>query len=159
MFLRRTTSWADVAKRTSVMSLLSCSLIVSGAAQAAPQGGAHAGTKTAAKTAAKPAAKKAAANGIITNGKPKVIDIGAVWCVPCKKLAPIFEKLKTTYAGKADFQSLDVDKPNGKTMADKFGVDSVPAILIFSTNGKLAYQHSGLLKEEELTAEINKVVH
>lgn len=55
-------------------------------------------------------AKKALAGGLAAElqGKPVVVDIYASWCPACKNVAPTLAKLKTEYAGKANFVVLDV---------------------------------------------------
>jgi len=63
-----------------------------------------------------------------------VVDFWAVWCMPCKVIAPHIEDLAKKYAGKAVFAKLDADA-NPKKMHE-FQVMGVPTLLFFK-NGKL----------------------
>ena len=97
-----------------------------------------------------------ATSHVHAGGKPQVIDFSAVWCVPCKKMSPMFHKLESDYAGKAEFQSVDFDKDT--KLVAKYGVTSVPTIIIINSAGKIAYKHTGLIEEKTMTAELDKVV-
>jgi thioredoxin 1 len=154
-----------VLKRCALLSSVAAMCLISNGiaiaqAQSVPAGASphkSTGEKTAgkgAKATAKPAATDKA-----PGGKPKVVDLGAVWCVPCKKFAPIFEKAKTTYGEKVDFQSLDFDKPDGQAFVHKYDITAVPAIVIFDGAGKILYKHTGELDEATFDAQVAKVAH
>ena len=65
---------------------------------------------------------------------PVLIDFWAVWCGPCKMVAPIVEELAKDYDGRAKIGKLDVD--NNQQTAIKFGIRSIPTLLIFK-NGQV----------------------
>lgn len=71
---------------------------------------------------------------VTKSDKPVLIDFWAAWCGPCRMIAPIVEELAQEYDGKIKIGKLDVDE-NQQT-AIKFGVRSIPTILIFK-NGTL----------------------
>ncbi len=58
-----------------------------------------------------------------------LVDFWAVWCGPCRIIAPLLEQLSREYAGKVQFAKLDVDA-NQQT-AFKFSIRSIPSILFF----------------------------
>jgi thiol-disulfide isomerase/thioredoxin len=105
---------------------------------------------TAAKKSSKPTATKAS--------KPTVYDFGASWCVPCKKFAPTFAKVKAQFGSKADFQSIDGETPEGEKFAVKYGVAAFPTVVITDAHGKVVFKKNGLMDEKMLTDEVTKAV-
>lgn len=78
---------------------------------------------------------------------PVLVDFTATWCGPCKMLAPIVEKLADEFPGKVKVGKVDVDQaPN---VAARYGIRSVPTVMVFQ-NGEKKSQHIGLAKREKL---------
>ncbi|HSN98943.1 MAG TPA: thioredoxin domain-containing protein, partial [Candidatus Nanopelagicales bacterium] len=71
------------------------------------------------------------------------------WCGPCKQLAPIVEKIANDYQGKIKVGKLDID--DAPAITAKYGVRSVPTILVFKGGAKAA-QHVGLTTKDKLVA-------
>lgn len=63
-----------------------------------------------------------------------IVDFFATWCEPCKMLAPIFEELGTEMEGKAKFLKVDVDQ--SKDIASKYGVSTIPTLLLIKDGEK-----------------------
>lgn len=108
-------------------------------------------TKSAAKPAEKPATKAAAPAKTAGSGLPQVIDFGAQWCVPCKKFAPVFDKVAANYKGKVDFIHCDIESKEGKPLVTKYKVgDIVPVIMFVDAKGKMKERFDKVISEEDL---------
>ena len=84
---------------------------------------------------------------VLQSNEPVLIDFWAVWCGPCRMIAPIVEEMSGEYAGKAKIAKLDVDaNPN---VAMKYGIRSIPMILIFK-DGKVVEQIVGAVPKQKL---------
>ncbi len=66
---------------------------------------------------------------VLKSEVPVVIDFWAIWCGPCKLIAPIMDELSEQYGERAKIGKLDVDV-NQQT-AIKYGVRSIPTVLFF----------------------------
>ena len=60
---------------------------------------------------------------------PVLVDFWAVWCGPCKMVAPTIDQLASEYSGKAKVGKLNVDQ--ARSIAMKYGVMSIPTVLLF----------------------------
>lgn len=106
----------------------------------------------AAATAGAAAASPATGNATpVANAKlPKLLDLGATKCIPCKMMAPILEGLKTEYAGRMNVEFIDVweNKDAGK----QYGVEMIPTQIFFDSNGKELFRHVGFFGKEDILA-------
>lgn len=88
---------------------------------------------------------------VVNSDIPAVVDFGATWCGPCKKLHPVMAELAEELADKVKIVEVDVgDSPNTAT---KYAVVSVPQVLIFK-NGEVAERIVGVLPKPKLKAKI-----
>jgi thioredoxin 1 len=78
---------------------------------------------------------------------PFLLDFSAVWCGPCKALAPVVERLADEYKGKVRVGKLDID--DSPVVASKFGIRGVPTVLVFK-DGKESGRHVGVTNKETL---------
>ncbi|MBS4058067.1 MAG: redoxin domain-containing protein [Bacteroidales bacterium] len=76
---------------------------------------------------------------------PAIIDFYADWCAPCKRIAPIMEKLAKTYEGRIRIYKINVD--NERKLASVFKVQSIPAVLFTPLKGQPMMQ-AGALTED-----------
>lgn len=87
--------------------------------------------------------------------RPALVDFNAVWCGPCKRLAPLLAQLAEKYKGKVDFYSVDVDK--NKQLARTYGIQSVPMMLLIPMSGQPA-SITGLIPIEKIDEAIGSVL-
>ena len=82
-----------------------------------------------------------------------VVDFWAEWCMPCKILGPVLEKLAKESNGKFILAKASVDTT--KIKANEYGVMSIPNVKLFK-NGKVADEFIGALPEEQVKAWLDK---
>ena len=92
---------------------------------------------------------------------PKLLDLGATKCIPCKAMAPILEQMKKDYAGRLAVEFIDVwENPNA---AKQYKIDLIPTQIFYSDSGKELFRHVGfygrndiLVKWKELGVDLNR---
>lgn len=84
---------------------------------------------------------------VLKSDVPVLVDFTATWCGPCKALAPIVDKVADEYQGKVKVGKVDIDDAPG--IATKYGIRSVPTVLIFK-NGEKTAQNVGLTTRDKL---------
>ena len=92
-------------------------------------------------------------NSIIQSDKPVLIDFFAEWCCPCKTMAPILKEVKDKVGDSAQIIKIDVDK--NPQLSAKFGIRSVPTLMIFKS-GKEMWKQSGVFPSNQLVNLINQ---
>jgi len=90
---------------------------------------------------------------LLTYEGPVIIDFTASWCGPCRKIAPFMEQLAEEYEGRVKVVKLDIDQ--NKINAKKFGIKSIPAVLIFK-GGELVENLVGVAPYETFSTAIDK---
>jgi thioredoxin 1 len=88
-------------------------------------------------------------------GTVTMLDLGADKCIPCKMMAPIMEKLKKDYNGKADIIFIDVWKDTKQ--AERFKISSIPTQIFYDKDGKEVSRHVGFLKEETIVEKLKSL--
>ncbi len=81
---------------------------------------------------------------------PRLVDLGAGKCIPCKMMAPILEQLKKEYAGKLAVEFIDVwEKPEA---SEKYNINVIPTQIFYGADGKELWRHEGFLGKEDILA-------
>ncbi len=79
---------------------------------------------------------------------PRLVDLGADKCIPCKMMAPILEELKTKYNGKLQVDFIDVWKNPGE--APKYKISIIPTQIFYDASGKELFRHEGFFAKEDI---------
>jgi len=81
---------------------------------------------------------------------PRLVDLGAGKCIPCKMMAPILEELKKTYAGRLDVLFVDVwENPDA---GKKYGINVIPTQIFYDAAGKELFRHEGFFGKDDILA-------
>ena len=92
---------------------------------------------------------------VLRSEQPVLVDFWAVWCGPCKAIAPIVDSVATTYAGKLKVAKVNVDE-NSATPS-RFGIRGIPALLFFK-GGKVADQVVGYVPQDVIEEKVKKLL-
>ena len=84
---------------------------------------------------------------VIESEVPVLVDFWAPWCGPCKALAPTLDEISKDNEGKIKIVKINVD--DNKEIAVKFGIQSIPTMLIF-IKGELKEQIVGSLPKNQI---------
>lgn len=81
---------------------------------------------------------------------PRLIDLGAGKCIPCKAMAPILEQLRVDYAGRLEVRFIDVwQKPEE---AQPYGIQMIPTQIFYGADGRELARHEGFISCEDILA-------
>lgn len=93
--------------------------------------------------------KNADTNAVVkAQALPRLLDLGAGKCVPCKAMAPILDEMKETFSGQLDVEFIDVWENEG--ISEKYGIRMIPTQIFYDAEGKELYRHEGFYAREEM---------
>jgi thioredoxin 1 len=105
---------------------------------------------TAATNAAPPAVATTNAAPMATNALPRLVDLGAGKCIPCKLMAPILDELKSNYVGRLEVQFIDVWK--NPEAGKPYQIKVIPTQIFLGADGKEKFRHEGFYSREDILA-------
>jgi thioredoxin 1 len=92
---------------------------------------------------------------VLQSDQPVLVDFWAVWCGPCKAIAPIVDSVAASYAGRLKVIKVNVDE-NGATPS-RYGIRGIPALLFFK-GGKVADQVVGYVPQDVIDEKIQRLL-
>jgi len=84
---------------------------------------------------------------VLNSDTPVLVDFWAVWCGPCRMVAPVVEEIAKEYNGKLKVGKVDVD--NNPEVSMKFGIRSIPTLMVFK-GGQVVEQIIGAMPKRNL---------
>ncbi|MBI4833991.1 MAG: thioredoxin family protein [Planctomycetes bacterium] len=86
---------------------------------------------------------------------PRLVDLGSVKCIPCKKMAPILEQLKDDFKDRVSVEFIDVNE-NPDT-SRSYGIRLIPTQVFYDAGGKEVFRHEGFFSREEILEQFKKM--
>ena len=83
-----------------------------------------------------------------TSGIPRLVDVGADSCIPCKLMAPILTELTTECAGRMRVEFIDVWKNPGA--GEPYGVFAIPTQIFYGADGRELARHQGFMSKADI---------
>jgi rhodanese-related sulfurtransferase len=80
-----------------------------------------------------------------------LVDIGAKWCPPCVKLAPVLDEIEKEMTGK--MKLIKIDAGVQTQLMQELGIVGLPGLLVYK-NGKQTWKHEGMATKEELVEQL-----
>jgi thioredoxin 1 len=90
---------------------------------------------------------------VLKSDKPVLVDFWAVWCAPCRVIAPAVEAIANEYAGRAKVGRLNVDE--NLSVTTRYQVRGIPTLLLFK-NGEVQGQIVGVTSKETISKLLDK---
>ncbi len=92
---------------------------------------------------------------VLKSDIPVLVDFWAVWCGPCKAIAPTVDELAKEYKGKLKVAKLDID--NHQQVPQKYGIRSIPTLLLFK-GGQVVDTIIGAVPRSKIVESVKKVL-
>jgi thioredoxin 1 len=92
---------------------------------------------------------------VLQSKVPVLVDFWAEWCGPCRMMGPVIDEAANELSGKIRVGKVNVDEAQG--LAAKYGIMSIPALLVFK-DGEVVEQFAGAMPKDQLLQRLKKYV-
>jgi len=90
---------------------------------------------------------------LISANKPVLVDFSAIWCGPCKTMAPILKQAKDALGDSVIIIKIDIDR--NPELAQQYGIQGVPTLILFKS-GRIEWRQSGVVPLTTLVSVLNE---
>lgn len=93
----------------------------------------------------------APAAAVVSTSRPKLLDLGATSCIPCKAMVPVLEGLRTDFAGRMDVEFIDITRDH--QAGEAWRVEIMPTQIYLSADGHELARHQGFASRADILAQ------
>ena len=86
---------------------------------------------------------------------PRLVDLGAKKCIPCKQMVPVLAALTTEYAGRLEVVFIDVWE--NRAAGKEYGIRLIPTQIFYDAAGKELFRHEGYWSKEAILAKFKEL--
>lgn len=90
---------------------------------------------------------------VLKSDVPVVVDFGAKWCGPCRKLGPVLDEIGAALGDKAKIVKVDADE--NRELMKQYSVSGLPSLLVFK-NGEPVERMAGLVPKSTIISNVEK---
>jgi thioredoxin 1 len=92
---------------------------------------------------------------VLQSLQPVLVDFWAAWCMPCRMVAPVVEKVAEAFAGRAKVCKVNVDE--APELANRYGIRGIPSLLVFR-GGDVVGRLTGVQPESALVTALESAL-
>jgi thioredoxin 1 len=81
---------------------------------------------------------------------PRLVDLGADQCIPCKMMKPVLDELTREYAGQLEVVFIDVWK--NRAEGPRYGIRVIPTQIFYDAAGRERFRHEGFMAKKDILA-------